>query len=95
MFQQQKHPAGWPDGVQHESPPKPDLVLRNRYEDKEDKVQECEYLELGQRHAFMEPTSKEDLEAETKIPIAEIPTEQPEPETENAYEPIKGMEELE
>ena len=95
MFQTHKCPAGWPAGVLPESLSKPNLILRNMYEDKEDQEQECEYLEPGQRHIYMEPTLREDLKTKPKIPVAQISTEQPELEIENAYKQIKGMEELE
>ena len=80
MFQLHKCPACW----------SADLVPSNGYGEEQD--QECEYIELVQRHVYMEPTPREDLEAEPKIPVATVPIEL---EIENAYEPIRGMEELE
>ena len=79
----------WLAGVQPELPPhKPDCMPRNRYEDREDLEQECEYLEPepSQGHVIIKATPKEGQDAELN---------QPEPETDNAYEQIKGMEELE
>ena len=59
------------------------------------KKSKSKYLEPVQRNVYVEPTPREDPEAEPKIPFALVPTEQPEPEIENGYKPIIGMDELE
>ena len=43
----------------------------------------------------MKPTSRDDQESELKTPLVMVPSKQQEPETENTYEPTRGMEKLE
>ena len=61
MFQPCIYSAGWPAGVQLGLPPKPDLMPKNRYvlQQEQELDQESEYLELVQRHFYMEPTPRD------------------------------------
>ena len=59
---------------------------RNGYEGTENQEQECEYVKPGQRPIYKELTPREGQDEEVN---------QPEPEEEYFYEPMKGMEELE
>ena len=94
-FQSHRPPAGWPAGVRLKFSLKPDLASKIKCAEQE---QECEYLEQVQRHVYTEPTPMDDeqeSESALKMPLVMVPSKPQKPEPDNAFEPIRGMEELE